>query len=90
MLPSKGKRRSSTVKIYDMPLTHAAGGVQYDDRGKLLHSIKSNPMINNPIINRFAVIVLMFAVYAAGVSSGSEQTVLTAQGEPVCQQVLKP
>jgi len=47
-------------------------------------------MINNPIVNRLAVIVLMFAVYAAGVSSGSEQTVLTAQGEPVCQQVLKP
>ena len=47
-------------------------------------------MINNPFINRLAVIVLMFAVYAAGVSSGSEQTALTAQGEPVCQQVLKP
>ena len=58
--------------------------------GKLLHPIKSNPMINNPFVNRLAVIVLMFAVYAAGVSGGREQTVLTAQGEPVCQQVLKP
>jgi len=56
----------------------------------LLHLTKFNPMINNPIINRLAVVVLMFAVYAAGVSSGREQTVLTAQGTPVCQQVLKP
>ena len=56
----------------------------------LLRSIKYNPMINNPFINRLAVIVLMFAVYAAGVSGGREQTVLSAQGEPVCQQVLKP
>ena len=47
-------------------------------------------MINNPFINRLAVIVLMFAVYAAGVSGGREQTMLSAQGEPVCQQVLKP
>jgi len=47
-------------------------------------------MISNPIVNRLAVIALMFAVYAAGVSGGREQTVLTAQGEPVCQQVLKP
>ena len=47
-------------------------------------------MINNPIVNRLAVIVLMFAVYAAGISGGREQTALTAQGEPVCQQVLKP
>ena len=56
----------------------------------LLHPIKSNPMINNPIVNRLAVIVLMFAVYAAGVSGGREQTMLSAQGEPACQQVLKP
>jgi hypothetical protein len=34
-------------------------------------------MINNPFVNRLAVIVLMFAVYAAGVSGGREQTVLT-------------
>ena len=47
-------------------------------------------MINNPFVNRLAVIVLMFAVYAAGVSGGREQTVLTAQGTPVCQQALKP
>ena len=47
-------------------------------------------MINNPIFNRLAVIVLMFAVYAAGVSGGREQTMLTAQGTPACQQVLKP
>jgi hypothetical protein len=47
-------------------------------------------MINNPFVNRLAVIVLMFAVYAAGISNGREQTVLTAQGKPVCQQVLKP
>ena len=39
---------------------------------------------------RLAVIVLMFAVYAAGVSGGREQTVLDAQGTPICQQVLKP
>lgn len=56
----------------------------------LLYPIKSNPMINNPIVNRLAVLVLMFAVYAAGVSGGREQTVLTAQGTPVCHQVLKP
>ena len=49
-----------------------------------------NPMITNPFVNRLAVIVLMFAVYAAGVSGGREQTVLNAQGTPICQQVLKP
>jgi hypothetical protein len=42
------------------------------------------------MINRLAVIALMFAVYAAGISNGREQTVLTAKSEPVCQQVLKP
>ena len=47
-------------------------------------------MINNPIVNRLAVLVLLFAVYAAGVSGGREQTVVTAQGTPVCQQALKP
>ena len=47
-------------------------------------------MINNPFVNRLAVLVLPFAVYAAGVSGGREQTVLSAQGTPVCQQVLKP
>jgi hypothetical protein len=47
-------------------------------------------MITNPFVNRLAVIVLMFAVYAAGVSGGREQTVLDAQGTPICQQVLKP
>lgn len=47
-------------------------------------------MINNPIVNRLAVLVLLFAVYAAGVSSGREQTVLSAQSTPVCQQVFKP
>jgi hypothetical protein len=49
-----------------------------------------NPMITNPFVNRLAVIALMFAVYAAGISNGREQTVLTAQSKPVCQQVLKP
>jgi hypothetical protein len=47
-------------------------------------------VISNPFVNRLAVIALMFAVYAAGISNGREQTVLTAQSEPVCQQVLKP
>ena len=56
----------------------------------LLYPIKSNSMINNPFVNRLAVIVLMFAAYAAGISGGRKQTVLNAQGEPVCQQVLKP
>ena len=54
------------------------------------NQIQSNPMISNPFVNRLAVIALMFAVYAAGISNGREQTVLTAQSEPVCQQVLKP
>jgi hypothetical protein len=47
-------------------------------------------MITNPFVNRLAVIALMFAVYAAGISNGREQTVLDAQGTPICQQVLKP
>jgi hypothetical protein len=47
-------------------------------------------MIINSFVNRLAVIVLMFAVYAAGVSGGREQTVLSAQSKPVCQQVFKP
>jgi hypothetical protein len=79
------------VKICKPPLgTHRLRCIVPGQGASLLHPIKSNPMINNPIVNRLAVIVLMFAVYAAGISNGREQTVLTAQGTPVCQQVLKP
>ena len=75
------------MKICNTLLSTAVGGV-FCIRGLL--PFLFNPMITNPFVNRLAVIVLMFAVYAAGISNGREQTVLTAQSEPVCQQVLKP
>jgi len=87
MLQSKEKRRSNIVKICNTLPSAAVGGV-FCICGLL--PLLSNPMITNPFVNRLAVIVLMFAVYAAGVSGGREQTVLDAQGTPICQQVLKP
>ena len=75
------------MKICNTLLSTAVGGV-FCIRGLL--PLLFNPMITNPFVNRLAVIVLMFAVYAAGISNGREQTVLTAQSKPICQQVLKP
>ena len=43
-------------------------------------------MINNPWINRAAVIVLMLCVYIAGVDSGTKAN----HEQPVCQPALKP
>ena len=87
MLRFKEKPLLSTVKICNTLPSAAVGGV-FCIRGLL--PLLFNPMITNPFVNRLAVIVLMFAVYAAGVSGGREQTVLNAQGTPICQQVLKP
>ena len=87
MLRSRGKPPLSTVKICNTLPSATVGGV-FCIRGLL--PLLFNPMITNPFVNRLAVIVLMFAVYAAGVSGGREQTVLDAQGTPICQQVLKP
>lgn len=39
-------------------------------------------MINNPWINRAAAIVLLLAVYVAGVDSGTKAN----HEQPVCQQ----
>jgi len=79
--------RLRAVNIRNNSTAPAVDGVLYASgtRSALL-----NLMISNPWINRFAVLVLMFAVYVAGISTGREQTVLTAQNTPVCQQVFKP
>ena len=87
MLHAGGGGQLTAVNICNNFTEPAVDGVLYASgtRPALL-----NPMISHPWINRFAVLVLMFAVYAAGISAGREQTVLTAQGTPICQQVLKP
>lgn len=45
------------------------------------------PMITNPIINRIGALVLLFAVYAVGISIGREQA---TQGHAAAHQPLKP
>ncbi len=43
-------------------------------------------MIINPWINRIAVLVVMFAIYAAGYSGGRDQVL----NHPACNTNLKP
>ena len=47
-------------------------------------------MINNPWINRITVLVVMFAIYAAGYSGGRDQATLAHQQHPACHPNLKP
>lgn len=47
-------------------------------------------MITNPWINRITVLVVMFAIYAAGYAGGRDQATLAHQQHSACHQNLKP
>ena len=50
----------------------------------------SRLMINNPIINRIAVVVLLVCVYAAGYDTAKQQAVETDRQHPAAHLSLKP
>lgn len=52
------------------------------------HGIKT--MIASPWMNRLAALVLLFAVYSAGIASGRDQAVAHHQNHAACHQALKP
>ena len=47
-------------------------------------------MITNPWINRITVVVVMFAIYAAGHAGGRDQATLAHNQHPACHSNLKP
>ena len=47
-------------------------------------------MINNPIINRIAVLVLLACVYAAGYDTAKQQAAQTNRQHPAAHLSLKP
>lgn len=47
-------------------------------------------MINNPWVNRVAVLTMMFMIYAAGYDSGKNQTAFASQQAGPCKTVVKP
>ena len=47
-------------------------------------------MITNPWINRFAALVLLFMMYAVGISVGRDQAAEAHHNHPACHQRLKP
>jgi hypothetical protein len=47
-------------------------------------------MVTNPWINRVTVLVVMFAIYAAGYSGGRDQATLAHHNHPACNTNLKP
>lgn len=47
-------------------------------------------MITNPWINRITVLVVMFAIYAAGYAGGRDQATLAHLNHPACHTNLKP
>jgi hypothetical protein len=47
-------------------------------------------MLTNPWINRITVLVVMFAVYAAGYAGGRDQAVQAHQQHPACHTNLQP
>jgi len=59
------------------------------------HSIRqphtaTQPVITNPWINRITVLVVMFAIYAAGYAGGRDQAVQAYNNHPACNTNLKP
>jgi heme A synthase len=46
--------------------------------------------ITNPWINRITVLVVMFAIYAAGSASGRDAAVQAHHNHPACNTNLKP
>jgi hypothetical protein len=47
-------------------------------------------MITNPWVNRIAVLVTMFAIYAAGYAGGHEKATQSHQNHPAFNTNLKP
>jgi hypothetical protein len=47
-------------------------------------------MITNAWINRITVLVVMFAIYAAGYAGGRDQAVQAHHSHPACNTNLKP
>jgi len=47
-------------------------------------------MINNPIINRIAVFVLLLAVYAAGYDTAKQEAAQANRQHPTAHLSLKP
>jgi hypothetical protein len=47
-------------------------------------------VINNAWINRITVLVVMFAIYAAGYAGGRDQAVQAYSNHPACNTNLQP
>jgi hypothetical protein len=47
-------------------------------------------MLTNPWINRITVLVVMFAIYAAGFAGGRDQATLAQQQHLACHTNIKP
>jgi heme A synthase len=47
-------------------------------------------MVTNPWINRITVVVVMFAIYAAGYAAGRHAAVQAYNNHPACNTNLKP
>jgi heme A synthase len=47
-------------------------------------------MVTNPWINRITVLVVMFAIYAAGYAGGRDAAVQAYNNHPACNTNLKP
>jgi hypothetical protein len=47
-------------------------------------------MVTHPIVNRITVLVVMFAIYAAGYAGGRDQAIVTHHQHPACNTNLKP
>ena len=47
-------------------------------------------MITNPWINRITVLVVMFAIYAAGYAGGRDKAVEAHINHPACHTNLQP
>ena len=47
-------------------------------------------MVTNPWINRITVLVVMFAIYAAGYAGGRDAAVQAHHNHPACNTNLKP
>ena len=47
-------------------------------------------MTTNPLVNRITVLVVMFAIYAAGHATGRDQAVQAYNNHPACNTNLKP
>lgn len=47
-------------------------------------------MVTNPWVNRITVLVVMFAIYAAGFAGGRDAAVQAYNNHPACNTNLKP